>query len=135
MNDFEANWYRAYIIIPYLSRYVLLVLQADLKSYALVYTTQNAAANTYQRGILAKLIVENNRDLIAQGWKAGRIGPFRDLLQLTTTINMIETKYIGIFLIYCIYFLVIDCPVFFDASDSKLRENLVYHCIVGHLPF
>jgi len=135
MNDFEANWYRAYIIIPYLSRYILLVFQADTKTYALVYTAQNAAANAYVKGVLVQLFEENNRTLLAQAWKAGCIGPFKDLLQLTTTINTMETKYIGIFLIYCIYFLVIDCPVFFDASDSKLRENLAYHCIVGHLPF
>ena len=135
INDFEASWYRAYIIIPYLSRYILLVLQADSKTYALVYTTQNAAANSHARRMLVTRFEETNRTLLAQGWKAGSIGPFKDLLQLTTTINTIETKYIGIFLIYSIYFLVVDCPVFIDASDPKLRENLAYHCIVGHLPF
>jgi hypothetical protein len=135
MGDFDDRWHRAYIIVPYLSRYVLLILQADSMTYALVYSTQNAAANDHSRNILLKLFEESNCDLRAQGWKAGRIGPFRDLLQLNATINTIEAKHIGIFLIYCIYFLVIDVPVYFNASDSKLRENLAYHCIVGHLPF
>lgn len=135
MGDFDVSWHRAYIVVPHLSRHILLVLQASSKTYALLYTVQNSAANDHSGNILSKLFEESNRNLHAQGWKAGHIGPFRNLLKESTTMNSIENKYIGIFITYCIYFLIVDVPVYFDAMDSKLRENLAYYCIVGHLPF
>lgn len=134
---FEANWHRAYVIIAYLSRYVLLILQADTKTYAIVYTTLDASesVNNHARGFYDQLFRRSNGHLLSQGWTAGPIGPFRDLLKMHRIINKLEATYTGIYLVYCVYFILLDVPVFFDATDSTLRENLAYHCIVGHLPF
>jgi hypothetical protein len=94
-----------------------------------------AEANDHTSGFLKGLFEGNNGALLAQGWRAGSIGPFKNLLVKINTINTIENKYLGLFLIYCIYFLAIDVPVYFDSKHPSLRENLAYHCIVGHFPF
>ena len=138
-GDFAGVWHRAYIIIHWveMDKYVLLVLQAETKTFAFVHANEREGAQAHADSIIYSVFRRSNTPFLAAGWKAGPIGLFKykDMLSLSKTINTVQNKNVGLFLVYCIYFLVLDIPVYFDATNTRLRENLAYHFIVGHLPF
>jgi hypothetical protein len=130
-----ANWHRAYFILPWLGSFVLLILQADTKTFSIVAVTQTADAKRYTSSVTYETFMRSNGPLLAAGWKRGAIGPISDLLCALDTINILEIKHAGLFYVYVIYFLLVDVPVYFDAKHPNLRENLAYYCIKGNMPF
>jgi hypothetical protein len=91
------GWHRANIIIPHLSRYVLLVLYVSSKIYPgnmqrCTQVPQNAAATDHTRSILLNLFEDSNHNVSALDWKAGHM----NFVQMTRIMNIMEIKHIGI---------------------------------------
>lgn len=126
----DLNWHRGYFIVPYLSGHALLILQADTKTYEIVVVTVDEGAQKVRRTLVHKIFLRQNAGLIAAGWKQGPIGSVCDLLKLIGKISVMDEHHAGVFFVYVVYFLILDVPVYFDAKDPKLRENLAYYCIL-----
>ena len=131
----DPNWHRGYFIVPHLSDHILVILQAGSKTYEIVNVTLQEGSRKASRMFLHKIFQRQNSELLATGWKQGPIGPVCDLLKLLDRISVMDIHHSGIFFVYVVYFLLLDAPVYFDATDAKLRENLAYYCIKGNLPF
>ena len=134
-NAADPNWHRGYYIVRHLSNYILVILQADSKTYEIAHVTVQEGSRNVSRLFLHKNFQRQNSELLAAGWKQGPIGPVCDLLKLLDKISVMDIHHSGVFFVYVVYFLLLDAPVYFDAKDPKLRESLAYYCIKGNLPF
>ena len=136
----EADVYRVYIVTRLVHAFSLIILSPSTKKYQIVCVAENSGElqsfKTFSNVLFAKNLLVDGA--LGVDWKEGSVvHPHIDWLSTVDCVVPNKTLH-AIFVIYVIYYLFLEVPVYFrldGASGKTLRENLAYYCLKGNLPY
>jgi len=137
------DYYRLYIVVRLVNAFALIILNPSTKTFRIIFAVESgmsAANRDMFQNFVNMMFASNIKDsgVLGPEWKEGCISnPNMNWLS-NLDCSVPNEKAQVIFIVYVIYYLTVEAPVFFlltGDNGKTLRENLAFYCLKGNLPY
>ena len=142
-NTSLQDYYRLYIVVRLVNAFAVIILYPSTKTFRIIFAVESGMATANRdlfKTFVSMLFDSNIKDggVLGTEWKEGCISnPHMDWLSNLDCVVPNEKAHV-IFIVYVIYYLTVEAPVFFlltGENGKTLRENLAFYCLKGNLPY